>query len=121
MTFPRLFEVPEVLEVQVVPSDEVRIVPEYPATTKVLLPYATALSFSVVPEVLLSHEIPSDEVRIVPALPTATNNGLEVVVVVVSVVDSSFSPQEMIVRLKRDMRIMYKIYSSFSFTSNERE
>ena len=79
MTFPRLFEVPEVLEVQVVPSDEVRIVPEYPATTKVLLPYATALSFSVVPEVLLSHEIPSDEVRIVPALPTATNNGLETV------------------------------------------
>ena len=47
----------------------------------------------------------------VPELPTETNNGLEVVVVVVvvvSVVDSSFSPQEMIVRLKRDMRIMYK-------------
>ena len=111
MTFPRLFEVPEVLEVQVVPSDEVRIVPEYPATTKVLLPYATALSFSVVPEVLLSHEIPSDEVRIVPALPTETNNGLEVVVVVVvvSVVDSSLSSlQEMTVKLKRDMRIMYK-------------
>ena len=45
----------------------------------------------------------------VPELPTETNNGLEVVVVVVvvSVVDSSFSPQEMIVRLKRDMRIMY--------------
>ena len=107
MTFPRLFEVPEVLEVQVVPSDEVRIVPEYPATTKVLLPYATALSFSVVPEVLLSHEIPSDEVRIVPALPTATNNGLDVVVVVVSV-DSSFLAQEMMVRLNRDMRIMYK-------------
>ena len=59
----------------------------------------------------------------VPELPTETNNGLEVVVVVVvvSVVDSSFSPQEMIVRLKRDMRIMYKILFIFSFTSNERE
>jgi hypothetical protein len=101
VTFPRLFEVPEVLEVQVVPSDEVRIVPEYPATTKVLLPYATALSFSVVPEVLLSHEIPSDEVRIVPALPTATYNGLEVVVVVL-LSSLLFLAQEMTVRLKRN-------------------
>ena len=62
-----------------VPSEEVKMVPDLPTTTKVLLSYATALSFSVVPEVLLSHEIPSDEVRIVPALPTATNNGLETV------------------------------------------
>ena len=55
--------------------------------------------------------VPSDEVRIVPLSPTATNNGLEVVVVVVVVVvsvDSSFSPQEMMVRLKRDIKIMYK-------------
>ena len=43
----------------------------------------------------------------VPELPTETNNGLEVVVVVESVdssavesVDSSFSPQEMTVKLK---------------------
>ena len=105
MTFPRLFEVPEVLEVQVVPSDEVRIVPEYPATTKVLLPYATALSFSVVPEVLLYHEIPSDEVRIVPVSPTATNNGLDVVVVVL-LSSLLFLAQEMTVKLKRNMERM---------------
>jgi len=38
----------------------------------------------------------------VPELPTETNNGLEVVVVEVVVVeDSSFSPQEMTVKLKR--------------------
>ena len=49
----------------------------------------------------------SEEVRIIPLSPTATNNGLEGVVVVVSV-DSSFLAQEMTVRLKRDMRIMYK-------------
>ena len=104
--FPRLFDVPEVLEVQVIPSDEVRIVPEKPTTTKVLFPYAPPLSFSVVPEVLEVHVVPSEEVIIVPLSPTATNNGVEVVVVVaVESVDSSFSPQEMTVRLKRDMRI----------------
>ena len=64
------------------------MVPDLPTTTKVLLSYATALSFSVVPEVLLYHEIPSDEVTIVPVSPTATNNGLEVVVVVVVAVES---------------------------------
>ena len=61
--------------------------------------------------VLLSQDIASEEVRIVPLSPTATNNGLEVVVVVVVAVesvDSSFSPQERTVKLKRDMRIMYK-------------
>jgi len=35
--------------------------------------------------------------------------------------ESSSFAQEMMVRLKRDMRIMYKSYSSFSFTSNERK
>ena len=79
--FPRLFDVPEVLEVQV---------------------------------------IPSDEVRIVPLSPTATNNGLEVfsdVVadgVAVESVDSSFSPQEMTVRLKMDKRTMFKAFFIFS-------
>ena len=34
----RLFDVPEVLEVHVVPSDEVRMVPEPPTVTKVLFP-----------------------------------------------------------------------------------
>ena len=119
--FPRLLDVPEVLEVHVVPSEEVRMVPDLPTTTKVLLSYATALSFSVVPEVLLYHEIPSDEVTIVPVSPTATNNGLEVVVVVVVAVesvDSSFSPQEMTVRLKMDMRITDMRFFIMFFFSN---
>ena len=55
--------------------------------------------------------VPSDEVIIVPLSPTATNNGLEVLPVVVAdgvafeSVDSSFYPQEITVRLKIDMRI----------------
>ena len=60
----------------------------------------------------------------VPLSPTATNNGLEVVVVVVVAVesvDSSFSAQEMTVRLKREIRKMCKILFIFSFTSNERK
>jgi hypothetical protein len=109
--FPRLFEVPEVLEVQVVPSDEVRIVPEKPTTTKVLFPYATALRLFEVPEVCVVQVVPSDEVRMVPDQPTATNNGLDVVVVLSVVVLVSLLLlllQEMTVRLKREMRIMYK-------------
>ena len=35
--------------------------------------------------------------------------------------ESSFFAQEMTVRLKRDMRIMYKTLFIFSFTSNERK
>ena len=34
----KLFEVPEVLEVHVVPSDEVRMVPEFPTAMKILSP-----------------------------------------------------------------------------------
>ena len=34
----RAFVVPEVLEVHVVPSEEVRMVPELPTVTKVLFP-----------------------------------------------------------------------------------
>ena len=86
MTFPRPFVVPEVLEVQVVPSDEVRIVPEKPTTTKVLFPYATALRLFEVPEVCAVQFAPSDEVSKVPSAPTATNNPLDVVVVLSVVV-----------------------------------
>ena len=60
-----------------------------------------------VPEVLEVHVVQSEEVRMVPPLPTATYNPL-VVVVVELLDDSSFLAQEMTVRLKRDMRIMYK-------------
>ena len=46
----------------------------------------------------------------VPELPTETNNGLEEMVAVESV-DSSFSPQEMTVRLKRNIEsIMSKFF-----------
>ena len=75
------------------------------------------MRYSIVPEVLEVHVVPSDEVRIVPLSPTATNNGLEVVVVVVVAVesvDSSFSAQEMTVRLKREIRKMCKILFIFS-------
>ncbi|SVB92154.1 uncharacterized protein METZ01_LOCUS245008, partial [marine metagenome] len=71
-----------------------------------------------VPEVLEHQEIPlSDEVRMVPSGPTATNDTVESHVVVSSVVpvvvpvaeySSLSSLQEKTVRLKRDMRIMYK-------------
>jgi hypothetical protein len=114
VTFPRPFVVPEVLEVQVVPSDEVRIVPEKPTTTKVLFPYATALRLFEVPEVCAVQFAPSDEVSKVPSAPTATNNPLDVVVVLSVVVllvlllVSLFLAQEMTVRLKNEIRIMYK-------------
>ena len=62
----------------------------------------------VVPEVLEVQVIPSDEVKMVPVLPTATNETLEVVVLL-----SSLLLHEMIVRLKRDMRIMYKTFYIF--------
>ena len=59
--------------------------------------------------------VASAEVRIVPVIPTATYNPLEVVVVVaVESVDSSFSAQEMTVRLKREIRKMCKILFIFS-------
>jgi len=74
-----------------------------------------------VPEVLEHQEIPlSDEVRMVPSGPTATNDTVEshvvvssVVVVAVAEYSSLSSLQEMTVRLKRDMRIMYKILLIF--------
>ena len=74
MTSLRSFDVPEVIEVQVVPSDEVRMVPELPTETYDLV---------VVPEEL---EL---------------------------LVGSSFLAQEITVRLKRNMRTMYKILFIF--------
>ena len=56
-----------------------------------------------VPEVCAVQVVPSDEVSKVPEAPTAINNPLEVVLLV-----SLFLAQELTVRLKRDMRIMYK-------------
>ena len=74
MTFLRLFEVPEVLEVQEVPSDEVKIVPESPEITKRPFPYEIPLSLFDDPDSLEVHEIPSEEVRIVPESPLITKS-----------------------------------------------
>ena len=114
MTFSKSTEVPDVLELQEVPSVEVKMVPLSPTDTKSPFPYVTLLRLFVVPEVLEVQVVPlSDEVSMVPELPTATNETLEVVVVVLSVVvvllsSLLFLAQEMTVRLKRGMRIMYK-------------
>ena len=71
MTPLSLFEDPEVLEVQVVASDEVRIVPspptESPPTeTNVLFPYVPLGRSFEVPEVLEVQVLPSEEVRMIP-------------------------------------------------------
>ena len=82
------------------------------------------MSILDIPEVLFSQEVPSDEVRMVPDSPAETYNLPEVVVLSVVVVvvpeefelldDSSFSPQEMMVRLKQEIRIMNKTFFIFS-------
>ena len=75
MTFLRSFDVPEVLEVHVVPlSDEVKIVPESPEITKRPFPYEIPLSLFDDPDSLEVHEIPSDEVRIDPESPLITKS-----------------------------------------------
>ena len=77
MTSHRSFDVPEVLKIQVVTFEEVRMVPELPTVTKVLFPYVTSSRYSELPEVLDVHVIPSGEVRMVHApsslSPTAMN------------------------------------------------
>ena len=83
-----MFVVPDVLAVQDIPSVEVRRVPDPPPVTKSSFSYMTLLRLFVVPEVLEVHEVPlSDEVSMVPELPTATNETIEVVVAVLSVLE----------------------------------
>ena len=54
-------------------SVEVRIYPDCPTVTNVLLSKVSPLKFFDVPEVLLSQVVPlSVDVRMVPELPTAT-------------------------------------------------
>ena len=75
MTPLRYFDVPEVLSVQEVPSEEVRIIPKrLPTVTKSPFPEVTPLRYSHFPEVLFVHKIPSEEVRIVPEFPTETKD-----------------------------------------------
>ena len=61
-------------------------------------------------EVLEVHEIPSEEVNKVPDVPTATNETVEVVVLL----SSLLLLQEMTVRLIMVVRIMCKILLIFS-------
>ena len=72
MTFFRPSVVPEVREVHVIPSDEVRMVPEPPSTTNKLLSYVNPVRSCVVPEVLSIQLVPFVEVRMVPDAPTVT-------------------------------------------------
>jgi hypothetical protein len=58
-----VFVVPEVCEVHVTPSGEVRIVPEAPTATNLLPDQATPERVFVVPEVCEVHVTPSGEVR----------------------------------------------------------
>ena len=68
------FDVPEVLSVHVVPSGDVRMVPDLPTVTKALLAQVTPLRYTHVPEVLSVQVIPSEEVRMVPFQPTVTKS-----------------------------------------------
>ena len=69
-----IFECPEVLEVQDIPSVEVRMVPYVPVATNVLFAWVIAFKLRVTPEVLEVHVVPSGEERMVPSVPTPTNN-----------------------------------------------
>ena len=73
MTALRLFDVPEVLLSQEIPSDEVRMFPVFQTATKVLFAKVIPYKMFNVPVVLLSQEVPSDEVMIFPLYPPATN------------------------------------------------
>ena len=107
-----MFVVPDVLAVQEVPSVEVRRVPDPPPVTKSPFPYVTLLRLFVVPEVLEVQVVPlSDEVSMVPELPTATNETLEVVVLLSSLL---FLAQEKMMKLKRKReRIMSICFTWF--------
>ena len=66
MTPVRPSDVPEVLLVQEIPLDEVRMVPRSSTVTNSPFPYVTPRRLIDVPEVLSVQEVPSDEVRMVP-------------------------------------------------------
>ena len=77
------------------------------------------LKLSDDPEVFDVHVVPSEEVRIVPLSPTATNNPLEVVVVVL-LSSLLFLAQEMTVKLKRNMeRMISRFFTWVPFGSLE--
>ena len=68
--------VPEVLDVHVIPSDEVRMVPDPPTATNLLFPKVTPFKVCDEPEVLEVQVVPLSEVQMVPELPTVTKDGV---------------------------------------------
>ena len=113
-------------------SVDLTMFPETPTATKVLFPKVTPSRLFAVGEMTLSKDEPlSVDLTMFPLLLTATNTPEpeeEVVVssVVVVVVpedielldDYSFSPQETTMRLKKNMRIMYKTLLIFFLFRN---
>ena len=73
----RLIDVPDVLEIQFIPSEEVRIVPEIPTVINELFPKVIPLSWFVTPDVLDIHDDASSEVKIV-GLYDPEDYGLEI-------------------------------------------
>ena len=73
MTSWSLTVVPEVLEVQDIPSEEVRISPPKLTVTNILFPYVIPQSPYDIPEVLEVQVVPSEEVSMVPKSPPTTN------------------------------------------------
>jgi hypothetical protein len=65
--------IPDVEDVHVTPSVELRTVPPEPTATHRVPFHAFAYSWVVVPEKREVHVTPSGEVTIVPAEPVATN------------------------------------------------
>ena len=62
MTPLSAFEVPDVLKVHEVPSEEVRMVPEPPTATKVLFPKVTRMRLLDVAEDALSKDDPMSQI-----------------------------------------------------------
>ena len=113
MTSLRFSDVPEVLEVQEIPSDEVRIVPDAPTAARILFPDVTPFNVFDVPEVMEVQEDPSDEVRIVPEAPTETYDLVVVEVEEVEpevFVESSLLAQEMMAKPKPAINRLYNIF-----------
>tara|TARA_B110000914_G_scaffold156881_1_gene137913 strand:- start:17 stop:262 length:246 start_codon:yes stop_codon:yes gene_type:complete len=65
-------DVPEVLDVHEIPSDDEMTVPVPPTDTKILLPNVTPFRSLEVPDVLEVHEEASEDVLKFPDCPTVT-------------------------------------------------
>ena len=112
----------EVTLSQVFPlSVDLTMFPELPTATKVLFPNPIPLRTFAVGKVALSQVVPlSVDLTMFPDIPTTTNtpepgrgSSLSGVVVVPEEIELSFLEHEMTVKIKREIIIMSKIFSSF--------